>query len=153
MEPQNQAVLKIRQGSPPSVALSVMLVDYSLDCKGLKGRDCQWAQDFFAPCGKEIYKRTLRVTLADLKATLNQNARAQKDLNHKINVILNIFEYYAYVFVHVIICAALVALAFQFCTFWTFFCPSLSSHFSSIISSWKLPKSAGVFHTTFHVTS
>lgn len=82
---------------------------------------------------------------------------SNKAQEHKRTLIIElmwiIFEYYAVVFVNVIICAALVALVFQFCTFGTFFCPSLSSHFSSIISSWKLPKSAGVFHTTLHVTS
>ena len=51
------------------------------------------------------------MTLADLKATLKQNARAQKDLKHKIKVTVNVFRYYAVYFVHVFICAALVALA------------------------------------------
>lgn len=87
IRPDEAPVVSRHQGSPPSVALSVMLVDYSLDCKGLKGEgESQWAQEKTAPCGKETYKRTLRVTLADLKATLKQNARAQKDLKHEIKV-------------------------------------------------------------------
>ena len=39
IRPDEAPVVSRHQGSPPSVALSVMLVDYSLDCKGLKGRD------------------------------------------------------------------------------------------------------------------
>lgn len=103
IRPDEAPVVSRHQGSPPSVALSVMLVDYSLDCKGLKGRDWEICTGNVHKGRKEIYC----IGLSEWRWLIwkqhsNKAQEHKRTLNIKLR--LNIFRYYADYFVHVFIC-------------------------------------------------